>query len=308
MVYRVTTIFGQAMDGASETIWLDRTSVSQAAQDVQDLLGFRSRLMNQGQYFAGCRISIEGQKRSSQLVKPPGTEFFMNSNAGITCPGTGTIPLDTPVGLADQFRACLQQKFGFASNRTSNRYLAGIPDLISLTEPVTYTRNNAVAWWNVLDQMRKFLLGGQWKIRAQVLPPLTTIYTIADVVVQDAAPGNLGVTVNVPIPAPTVKVGQKIALQGFRPKKHIRASTLNGTWYVSSVTTPASGQLTLYLRNSAGIDPSAQNFTDKSSVRIVSYDFYAINSIGTQSVCTHKRGRPSLAPVGRRLSRLSLDP
>lgn len=307
-VFRTTIFFGQATDGASETYWTSDQSARQAASNIQSLLNNRANLLNTNQYFQGARVSIEGQKRSSQLILPPGAEFFFDSGVGISCPATGTFsPLDIN-GQADQFRATLQQKFKFGPNRSANRYLSGIPDAISVTEPATFTRNNAIQWWSNLDKFRAFLTNGGWQIKAQVLPPATAAYGIAAVISQSVAPFLLGVTALVGDPAPNIPIGQRIVLQGFRPAKGTRAWTLNGTWYVDSTQFVSTGYLNVWLRGSAGLVAADQRFTDKSLMRIVSYSFYPITDIGTQRVGIHKRGKPSLAPRGRRLTRGSLDP
>lgn len=306
-VYRTTVFWGQATDGASETYWTPDQGAASACVTIQQMLNLRTQMLNQLQYWQGVRVAVEGTKRSSQLFLPGSTPFF-DSGKELAVPGAGTLPPTGSNGLADQFRAVLQLQVRFGTARSTYRYLSGIPDAISLTEPVTFTRGTAQTWWNAFDAWRSYLLSSGWQIRAQVLPPAATAYPVVSLVQQEAAPGLVGIVIGVGDPAPTILVGGKIALQGMRAAKGTRSSTMNGTWYVDSTSLVSTGRLAVFLRGSQGIDPAAQRFTNMSTLRVVTYSLYPLIGFNSHRVGIHKRGKPSLGPRGRRLSRPSLDP
>lgn len=306
-VYQVTIFWGQATTGSSETYWTPDVSAGGAAVAITQLLSLRAQLLAVQDYFQGVRVALTGTLRRSQLFLPGNTLFF-DSGQIVTVPATGTQDGTTPTTTRDQVRAALQVVLKFNNSRKTTRYMAGIPDVISLTEPKTIDGNTAVNWWTAFQTFSEFLINNAWRIRGQVLPPDGPSFRVVDVVAQAAAPGLVGVQISAAT-APSINKGDKVALQGFRPAKGTRAWTINGTWYVASVDiTGLPAFVTVYLRGSAGIDPTLQRFTDKTILRPVTYNYYQIQYFQQQRVGIHKRGKPSLAPRGRRLTRGSLDP
>lgn len=306
-VYRVTLFFGQAMDGASETYWTPDQSALSASKSVESMLALRAQMLNTNQYIAGVRAALEtAVRRSSSMLPTRG--LFADSGNYINIPGTGTIAPTGTNGLADQFRAVLQMQWRFNDTRQTIRYLSGIPDAISLTEPTTINFNAAQGWWNAYNAWTGFLVQNAWQIRAQILAPAAPTFPVVGLVQQNAAPGLLGIQISAAT-APSITKGQKVALHGFRAAKGTRASTLNGTWAVDSIDNSGLPvYVTVYLRSSAGIDPEAQRFTTSTTLRPVNYTLYPIQAIVPYRVGIHKRGKPSLSPRGRRLTIHSLDP
>jgi hypothetical protein len=293
--------------GVSETYWTPDVLGSSASSLVEQMLNLRSQMLWNYQQFVGVRIAIEGSRRRSTLLLP-GRAFWPDAGVFITIPIQGTRSGLTESTRADQLRAVIQDRWLFANDRATTRYLAGVPDAATVTEPATLDMNDATSWWKAHSNFTAFLTGSGFQIRAQQLPPQISVYNVVGVVQQQAAPGLIGIQISTTAAPPIVK-GGKIALQGMRAAKGTRGSTMNGTWYVDSVdTTQATTFSTVYLRNSQGIDPEAQRFTDKTILRPVVYSLYPIQQIVSQRAGIHKRGRPSIAPRGRRLTRPSLDP
>lgn len=305
--YRVTTMWNQSIIGVSETFYTPNVSDVTAAGILDQMLANRKALMFANQFFVGVRLSVYGSKRQSTVLLP-GAVQFPGTTRTLTIPTKGTRPYATLSTGPDQVRAVLQYRLGISTGHVSNRYLSGIPDDISATEPMTYVPGNSSDWVKAWNAWRLGLITDGWQIRARLYTGDYTPIPPIGVTVQTAAPGLLGVVLD-STAAGGFNRGLKIALTGWRPPKGERASTLNGTWIIDSVNdTLEPGETILYLRGSAGIDPTRQRFTDTTRVQLVGYDTFPIISIRPIRVCTHKRGRPSMAPRGRRLSRPSLDP
>lgn len=306
-VYRVTFFWGQATDGASETYWTPDMSSVSAAKATESMLALRVAMMNTNQYVQGVRVALEGAVRRSSVMIPT-KGIFADSGQWINIPAAGTITPTGTNGSADQYRAVLQHQWGFNDNRRTMRYLSGIPDAISATEPATLNFNAATSWWNAWNAWSTYLVTNAWGIKAQILAPQQAVYSVIGVVLQSAAPGYIGIQISATA-APSIAKGQKIALHGMRAAKGTRGSTMNGTWIADSMDTSGLPEyVTVYLRSSQGIDPEAQRFTEKTTLRPVNYQIYPIQQIIPFRCGIHKRGRPTMAPRGRRLIIRSLDP
>src|SRR5262245_18984465 len=118
-------------------------------------------MLSTNQYIAGVRAALEtAVRRSSSMLPTRG--LFADSGNYINIPGTGTIAPTGTNGLADQFRAVLQMQWRFNDTRQTIRYLSGIPDAISLTEPLTINFNAAQGWWNAYNAWTGFLVQNAW--------------------------------------------------------------------------------------------------------------------------------------------------
>lgn len=306
-VYRVTYMWNHSVMGVSETYWTKDETGGAALLDVQRMLSLRSQFMYVDDYTVGVRIAIEGATRNSVALIPP-SGIFPGVGQYMNIPVAGVIPEVPTVKSESQLRQTMQQRLSFADTRTAIRYISGVDSSIVFTEPATLNFNGSSSWYKAWQAFKSYLIQNGWQIRAQVLPPAATVNNVIGVVQQGAAPGLIGIQISIPPTFSGIK-GNKIALHGMRAAKGTKGSTMNGTWFIDSVdSTALPAYLTLYLRGSAGIDPEAQRFTDKTTVRLVTYAFYPIQAIEPLRVGIHKRGRPSLAPRGRRLTVKSLDP
>jgi hypothetical protein len=306
-VYKVTTIWNQSVMGVSETWYTPDQSDASIQKTIQQMIALRSNCMYQIQPFVGIRVSLYGAKRQSKVILPPGGPLADPFNF-LQVPATGTLPGGTSTTRPDQLRAVIQLTIAYNNTRRTLRYLSGIPDAYSVTEPATFNPGAAGAWGTAFDQWRSYLVNTGWQIQARLLTGDYTPAPVIGVTVQAAAPSLLGIVV-VAATAPAFAQGQKVALSHFRPKKGTRDLTVNGMWTIDSVnTTLVPGNLIVYLRNSSGIDPDSVRFTANSTIQRVGYGLFPVQSINPYRVGIHKRGRPSLAPRGRRLSRPTLDP
>jgi hypothetical protein len=298
-IYKVTIMWNQSIMGVSETYYTPDQISSSAAANVQNMLGLRAQAMFDDQPWVGVRASIEGNTRNSSVMLPS-AGVFADSGLWITIPSAGKqLSAGVPSNNL-QLRAVLQEQVQFATSRRTIKYLSGVPTFYSSTEPSTVYPSGGGVWLSALLAWQAYLIQNGWQIKAQPIGTAAATASVVGLYTQVAPGTDLGVRVrSVTMPAWTV--GARIYLSHFRAAYGTRASTLNGTWYIDSIdaATYAPDQV-LYLRGSAGISPATQNFTDKTYVRLVTYTYYPIQTIVNYRIGIHKRGRPSMAPRGRR--------
>lgn len=315
--YRVTMIIGDRNMGASET-WItpQQTSASTARNAINNLITARNKCLPNNIYWVGVRISQWSDPatpgvglRRSQLMLP-GSQVWKTGGDSITVPAQGTI--DPTVGdgsfYPDQFRSCVQHRVTFDTDRNATRYMVGLPragfDGVSegynLAAIPRSLRTNLVAYYQ--------LLIASWQLQALDRTAANLPVVPVGISAGPQTPPLTGISFNGARPA-SFSMGARIQLQGFRPKKGTRSPTLNGTWYISSVTdgTPVGGW-TLYLRSSEAVIPGDQRFTDRTKVYLYKNTLYGISLIQPVRAGIHERGRPTGSPRGRRLSRPTLDP
>lgn len=306
--YKCVFITNKNVMGASEAFVTPDVAPGSAANMINDFVKKRSALMFQDQAWQGVRVSQVGSRQLSTLIIPPGG-YTVDGNTFITIPAYGSLKNDISGQRESQFRDVLQYLIYFGSNRKAVRYLSGIPKEVIGNEPLAYGAYGGSAWATALSAYFSYLGSSGWGIWTQQIPPPNGYWSVKGIVQDAAAPQNLGIQLFTGSGIPGANQ-TRFALSKFRPAKGQRASTLNGTWYLDHIDTSTvspSGYFTLYLRNSSTIDPTQQNFTDKSTVRAVTYAFSDITyAIGLRTGI-HKRGRPSTAPHGRRIRIPSLD-
>ena len=306
--YRMTYFWNQSTMGVSESWYTPNlASASSASSQVQQWLALRTAMMYSNQFTVGVRVSVVGQKRSSVLLVPP-YDIFPGTTALITIPTSGSIPSDGNPGTQAQLRAALQFRLTFDSNRTKLRYLAGIPVTIEGTEPATGQVVSDPGWFKAYTAWWQWMVATGWGILANQNSVVNPGFAVQGLVLSATTPSQVGIQVS-SVLTPGIVVGQKIHLTGFRPAKGTRGPTINGYWYVSSVnTTLISGSTIYFLQNSSLVDPTQQRITGTSLITPFAQAVFPAQNITWVRVGIHKRGRPSIAPRGRRLSRPTLDP
>lgn len=304
-VYRITTGYGQANMGWSETWWISGDAPA-VVGTLNKELTLRAQMLWDYDYFIGVRIATEGSRRKS-IYLPAGTRFWPESGTNVIIPATGA---RTGTGLAtraDQVRAAMQLRVTYAGGLQTLRYLVGVPDSISSTEPATDDLAGNPDWVQKYQAWRDAIVNDGWMIKALERAPGQPEPLIRSMQLQEAAPGLVGVGV---LTGETIGAvpGDRVHIRGQRkkPSAHDKR-TMNGVWVVDSVnTTLVTGQVIYFLRNSEGIDPT--QFRYLGTVQKQAYVFADVTAINVHRVGIHKRGRPFGSPRGRRLTHASLDP
>lgn len=302
-VYRITTGYGQANMGWTETLWSPADTAPAVAAKLNKILTARAQMLWTVHSFIGVRIAEEGSRRKSVFL-PAGPRFWEPAGTNIIIPARGA---RTGLGAAtrpDQLRAVMQLRVTYGAGLSTLRYLSGIPDSISATEPATDDLTGDPAWVAAFSAFLGNVIQDGWQLK--VLDPAQPERAIRSVPLQESAPGLVGVGV---LTGETIAAlpGDRVHIRGQR-KKHSATDkrTMNGQWVVDSVnTTLTTGQVVYFLRNSQGIDPTG--FQLLGTVQKVAKTFADITAINVHRVGIHKRGKPFASPVGRRSTRASLD-
>ncbi len=307
MIYKITHMLNQSVMGASETWYTPDASTTSAVAMIQTYLAARMALLPPTTTTVGIRLATYGAKRQSTVLLPP-YDVFPGTKQFIQIPTAGTYQNETKGVGSDQFRAALQNRVTYNNTRTVTRYLAGIPDGIVNVEPATVNFKNNPQWKQALDRFYGVIVGYGLQIQAKAITGINAPATVTGVTSQAAAPSLLGIILPAATAPPFVQ-GSQVQLQHFRPAKFTRTPTVNGGWTVDSTNaTLVPGSLIVYLRNSGTIDPTTVRITALSTIQLLAYQLYPVQDMTWVRVGIHKRGRPSMAPRGRRLSRPTLDP
>ena len=306
-VYKVTLMWNQSVMGVSETYHTADVTPTTALARVQTFLQYRFAMLYPYQFAVGLRLATYGAKRQSVVLLPP-YDRFPGTNSFLQIPSTGNYKGESNQPNADQLRAVLQCRYSYDNTRAVYRYLSGIPDEVSYTEPNTVDFSKVPNWYQAFTAFKNNLISGGWQLRAKAITGINAPAAVTGVTSQAAAPSLLGIVLPAAT-APPIVQGSQIQLQHFRPAKFTRNPSVNGSWTVDSInTTLVPGSLIVYLRNSGTIDPTTVRITALSTIQLVSYQLFPIQQMDWVRIGIHKRGRPSMAPRGRRLSRPTLDP
>jgi len=305
-VFRVTTGYGQANMGWSETWWTANNDAPALLTTINKQMALRKAMLWDYDYFVGLRIAEEGARRKSQFF-PAGTRWWDAGGGNLLIPANGSRTGTALATRADQVRAALQLRVSYGSGRQTLRYLVGVPDSISATEPATDDLTGDPAWIAAYTAWRDAIRDDDWQIKARTPSPTSPERLIRSIGLQTAEPGLIGVGV---LTGETLSVqpGDRVHIRGQNRKpSSADRRTMNGVWVIDSInSTLISGQVIYYLRNSEGIDPT--QFRYLGTVQKVEYSYQDITSIHVHRVGIHKRGRPFGSPRGRRLMRRTLDP
>jgi hypothetical protein len=306
-VYKATLMWNQSIMGVSETWYSPDVSSSKIGQTLQAMLAARFALLGPNQFAVGVRLALYGAKRQSTVLLPPATTIPGDTSVTII-PVSGTYKYAASSPGTDQLRGVLQYKLGYGDTRSVLRYMSGIPDAVSFTEPATINYGAEIRWFQALKRYFDLLISAGWQIRARAVTGPNAPASVTGVTSQAAAPSLLGIVLPAAT-APPIVQGSQVSLQHFRPAKFTRNATVNGTWTVDSVNaTLTPGSLIVYLRNSSTIDPQTVRLTALSTIQLIGYSLFPVQAIDPFRVGIHKRGRPSMAPRGRRSARPTLDP
>lgn len=306
-MYKVTEMWNHSVMGFSETWWNNSSSLASVAPQIQKLVYARMAMMYDDCYLVGVRISLVGGVRQSTVCLP-GDNILPDGVTNLHLPYQGGVPSLNPKPVESQLRQVVQIYVSYGINQKTVRYLSSVPADVCLTEPFGSGVQGDVTFFDAYANWRKLLVNSNWGIMTRQLTGAGAPVPILGAEVGTQTAPLLGITV-LAATAPPFAQGLKVAVQHARPPKGTRTSTLNGTWIVDSVG-PGSqtGTTNVYLRGSEGVLPTSVRFTDKSTIALVQLGFTPISWIHSMRAGIHKRGRPSMAPRGRRLSRTTLDP
>lgn len=309
--YKVSFFYQSVGFGWSET-WYTREELE--GQDVGNLIktynNLRLAMLRSVTTFTGARLSIVPSAtikpgiRSSRLLVP-GDNKFPTINSKLTLDETGTYVKETSSEGMEQIRSNIHLRLGFG-DRSTTRYLVGAPDALSNTESGKVTFGQAPNWegryisW--VDHVRQnWAIVARTPIATDPLFPVRAIGKTAD------TPPKLIVIVSNADPLPWT-VGDLISISGFRFKKGVPPISINGRYHLDALQTgvPTTGLHSITLREATGVDLTTIKVFGTARRLQKQITLFAV--VDPVRLGTHKRGKPSLTPRGRRLTRLTLDP
>lgn len=309
--YRFTLFSNMSVMGAAETYYTrGNVGIDTFAEQLQHFLNLRTDLMYANQEVVGVRVADLGTTFPTGVLKrksvfwPPGSRKLPGSTTVINVRQRGTFGDPTAADHPDQYRVALQEAVIHGGGRQTIRYLTAVPDEATTFDPGALNMAKPPAWWAKYNDYATYRRQ-TFSLLARVPHPVEVEAQVLALQLATAGPAEIGMTVAQP-PAPLFAVGDKISVKGFRFKFGGR-KTLNGIWRVSAVVgTSSSPLLVVFLRGSAGID--INEIKTFGTIQRVAFQLDNIERIDPLRAGIHKRGRPSPAPRGRRLTRILLDP
>lgn len=311
--YKVTLFMAQGGRGFNESYYTMGASGTGLAAQINDLIAKRRQLLFSNVSITGMRISdassitAPGTPRATQLIYPLGAKLW-DTGLLIDLPGNGAITNPLAGLNPTLLNTSLQCRFAFNITRQGFKYLAGIPRGIVGADPATLVPDGVDGWSDAWTAWKGVMNSGAWGIKYQKQQGEVSVYSVVGRDQSTDNPPLLRVLVNT-TGATGLNRGVRVHLQNFRPPKFTRLPTINGVWILAANAVSVEPNVyALSLLNSEAIVPSQVNFTDKTFVRIIQYGFAPTTQYDWHRVTSHKRGKPTLAPAGRRLHRPTLDP
>lgn len=308
--FRVTMHFQHSYFGFSETWYLPNASYGSLLPKLRKMYDARNSLLEQQYSTLAIRIAKEDNTRHSRLLvtgdndtSDMGVKNFPVWDRGAytdeTAPPSWTFGPDN----SDQTRAALQMQGLVGGKRVCLKYMAGVPDFVSLTEPKTVKDKDNGIWWGLFADYVKKIVNDGWCIKslnklqtaAGDLPanPLVPVIGWAQ---RSTAPSILGMQMQLALPFSGVQ-GDRIILQGVRMKADGIKSP-NGKWLIESVQTDSTTQVrTIWLRDTERHDPST--FKTLGKFRRELYTYTPLDNLDSVRMGIHKRGKPFFSPRGR---------
>jgi hypothetical protein len=331
MRFKFSVFFVRAGVGWSES-WYTREGTAEACiLTMEKYMGLRQKMLPPSWSIMGLRAGrtslstaeTDGRDalRQSQVYYPTVREFEKGPQT-IKVPGDGTF---TPAGNPGQEvipNVCLQERITFDTNRSTSRYLVGVP-LLDLTDtPGGDNLAGQDLWKGFLDQLEVLVRGDDTEA-GRGGPLFIKARTGSIINTNTWSIKGWGLTESYPSDVFFVTGTDQLGSLAIGDLVHIRNSKLipsvsfggaakqqqmNGTWYVGSIAlgVPAGGFAQVTLKGTKGIP--AQQMKNFGTWQRVRFALFPVQNMQDVRLRTHKRGKPTLVSRGRRLSRIKLDP
>lgn len=309
--YKVTIGLSRSVYSPSESYITPVVSATNLSAKLNTLIEKRNALLYNTVEWIGIRIgqiptdaNDPSQGRRS-AVYPPGSTILPQGGVALVVPELGAIASANKQERPDQAKASLISRLTFDDDRRVVRYISFPPDKVLFDEPLSFLPSNFPAWevsWNTFCAE---LSSGGWSIRARNngtgFAPIKIIQWVQTT--PNATP--LGVVIP-NADAAGMTQGRMIQIKSVRRKGTDRTS-YNGKYFIDSVNnTFATGLTAIYLRATETGVPASIKLP--GTIQIVNYYYAPITVFSGVKAGTHKRGNSFGRPVGKRKTRVSLDP
>lgn len=309
---KVTLYFSHGKFGASESYYWnpeDLISHDHFAFPLQQWVERRNNLLDSNHQIDGVRVATTASPKVSRLFVPGLNVIKRDPLQDVST----TIPLkggytsgSSTTPSWDQFRSVLHVRVTTADGKSSLRYMSGIPDITSGTEPATLNSTAPAAWWDKFREFERYSGEEGFSVQHSAQDRNTGYADIEYFVSRATAPNLLGLVVvgdswnpAVGASAPGCQLsGQRLkASAGFK---------LAGHYKVAAVATE-SGRRVIYLQDTDGA--ALAYIRSPGRVRTTSFGTSPIVSMTPIRVGIRQRGNGSNRVVGRRrnLPRLTAE-
>lgn len=295
--FRITWYFGHYNTGWSETWHKEATTPTSLKIPVENLTAARLNMLPIDAKCLAVRISDADGQRYSRLFVPGNLNLLERKGLVLELGRDGAYPTESNIVSTDQVRAALQVELVEKNRRIAMRYMAGIPDLLSASEPATVALARVPKWKELFDKWALEVWNKDFGIMVLNKEDKNPLLPVKNWTIINNNVSELAFTVN-NHPDFLPKQSDKVAVQLVRMTNTSYKSP-NGTWIVSSVTpSQGTGETTVSLRSSEGYDPAY--FTLLGKVRLVKHVLMVPDMLLPFRVGIHKRGKPFGLLVGRK--------
>jgi hypothetical protein len=329
--YKFTLKLGGHGFGPTESFFVVPSSISSFVLTMNNYMRLRQQMLFSDYEITGIRIGRTGLSSAlsdgrdpirQSAFYPAGESYnFEKSGNTLVVPNAGTyVP---PVGSrgATFANVAINERILFNDTRTATRYIPFVPAVDIGSDKPGGNLANDPKWFDLLAALQLMwqgkgsgdFTGDAFSVKAQARTGLATPRTILKWVLASPGGGNIGAVVS-NADAAGYAFGQDVLIHGTtrRPLPviggAIKLQSINGHWRVDAVTpdSPIVGQTTIFLQNTAGIDISTIKHT--GTIQQLLFALFPIQNAYAVRVRTHKRGKDTTVPLGRRPTRTSADP
>jgi hypothetical protein len=330
MSVKFTVFFEGHGFGASESWYVNSNDPAIVVGAINPYLSLRSQMLFSDCEIQGVRIGnstmtdVESDgKDALRQSQPylPGTHPYGPAGDKLVIPQTGKF---TPVDETRQeafANIAVNERIGFNTGKFTTRYVVWPPAADINRDLSGGNLAKESAWFGLLGKLQNLITatgsppvaGGPLWIKARTPSTISNTYNIRKWVLQGPAPANVGfIALN--SQTGTFAIGDLVHIRGTKRKPAVtntgatKLVSLNGSYYIDDILldTPSTGLSTVFLAGTNGVDTASIKLL--GNFQLVRFQLFAATSARAVRIRTHKRGKPSLVPRGRRLSRRSVDP
>lgn len=293
--FRCTFFMNQGNIGFSETYWKSANTHNEAIIAAADLWRFRNTLTSRYTLLQAIRVSVEGERRNSQLYTP-GIKYLPGLNTPVNIESEGDLPYDDYENPNDQTRSCLHLGFNKGGKRLALRYLAAIPDTIVRAETATAQPTRHPVWYSHFLNWVQIINQNGWALKVKRGDDLNPRRPVIKWLLRQVAPSILGAQMALQNSF-NPSVGDKVTVNGVK-MNYDGLRSPNGQWYVDEVSTDdGSNTRTVWLRTATNFDPDTIRVL--GNIRALQYEYLVPDLITIIRAGVHKRGKVFGSPRGR---------
>lgn len=328
--YKFTVKFQGHGFGPSESWYSGDSTAEQIVNTLNVYLALRANMLFPDCEIAGVRVGRSSLSatpsngkdplRRSQFY-PPGNYNFERTGQVLHVPGPGVYSPSSD-SIREAFaNVAVETRIIYDTARSATRYIVWPPQNVITADKAGGILAAEPKWLALYTRLMNFIMnkpgaadvGGPLYIKAKVGSTPDNTHAILGWVLEAAAPGRIGFVLST-ADAAGMTDGQAVFIHGVRRKAPptkggaIKLQSINGTWLVAYQlsSTPRTGLTTVFLQFTEGIDPTTIKLPGTAQLR--QYALFPVQNAYMVRVRSHRRGKDTTVPAGRRTTRTSADP